>query len=117
MLDPADILVDRQPLFRVRFVERLVDRLTCEADEVPAGIHERVESVGLAKGRASALRATRASPILSPVERIARHVEGDVRRQDHRKLLARDRDWPALLAVDHRDRRAPVTLARDAPVT
>ena len=48
MLDPADILVDRQPAFGRRLVERPVRRLAGEADEIPGGIDEGVERVGLA---------------------------------------------------------------------
>ena len=40
----------------------------------------------------------------------------DVRRQHHRQLLFGHRHHAALRAVDHRDRRAPVALPRDAPV-
>jgi hypothetical protein len=36
MLDPADILRDRQPLLGLGTVERLVRRLAGEADEIPA---------------------------------------------------------------------------------
>ena len=47
-----------------------------------------------------------------------RPVAGDLdaRRQHHRQLLLRHRHHAALRAVDHRDRRAPVALPRDAPV-
>ncbi len=50
------------------------------------------------------------------VERIARLVEGDVLRQRHRQILFRHRHGAALLAVDDRDRAAPIALARNAPV-
>ena len=50
------------------------------------------------------------------VERIAGTVEGDVVRQRHRQVLLRHRHHAACLAMDDRDRAAPVALARDAPV-
>ena len=50
------------------------------------------------------------------IERVARPAELDVRRQGHRQLRARHRHDAALRAVDHRDRAAPVALARHAPV-
>ena len=50
------------------------------------------------------------------VERVAGDVEADVLRQHHGELVARDRDDAARRTVDDRDRRAPVTLAADAPV-
>ena len=50
------------------------------------------------------------------LERIAGPVEGDVLRQLHRQVLRRHRHDAALLAMDDRDRAAPVALPRDAPV-
>lgn len=50
------------------------------------------------------------------VERIARPVEGGVVWQQHQRLVLRQRHGAAVVAVDHRDRAAPVTLARDQPV-
>ena len=50
------------------------------------------------------------------IERVARPAELDVLGQDHRQLLARDRHDAAGRAVDHRNRAAPVALARHAPV-
>ncbi len=40
----------------------------------------------------------------------------DILGQDDRQLVARDRNRAAALAMDDRDRRAPVALARNAPV-
>ena len=37
-------------------------------------------------------------------------------RQQHRQLIVRHRHDAAFLAIEHRDRRAPVALAADAPV-
>ena len=50
------------------------------------------------------------------VERIARFVEGDVIGQLHRQVFHRHRHDAALLAMDDRDRAAPIALPRDAPV-
>ena len=50
------------------------------------------------------------------VERIAGPVEVDVVGELHRQVLAPDRHHAAGRAVEHRDRAAPVALARDAPV-
>ena len=50
------------------------------------------------------------------VERIARLVEGDVLGQRHRQVRLRHRHDAAVVAMDDRDRAAPVALARDAPV-
>src|SRR4051794_36510935 len=51
------------------------------------------------------------------VERVTGDVEAHVVRQDDRKLLARHRHGSAACAMDDRDRRAPITLARYAPVS
>ena len=69
--------------------------------------------------RRAGLAATRAidvRPGRMAVERVAGPVEGDVLGQDDRQLLRRHRHDAAILAMDDRDRTAPVALARDAPV-
>ena len=50
------------------------------------------------------------------VERVARLVELDVVRKHDRQLIARNRNGAASIAVDDRDRRPPIALARNAPV-
>jgi hypothetical protein len=50
------------------------------------------------------------------VERIAGLVEGDIIGQLHRQVLGRHRHDAAGLAVDDRDRAAPIALPRNAPV-
>ncbi len=50
------------------------------------------------------------------VERIARTVELDIIRQLDRQIGARHRIDAASLAMDHRDRAAPIALAGNAPV-
>ena len=117
MLDPADILRDRQPCLGLGAVERLVRRLAGEADEVPARIDERVERVGLALRLAAALRAIDMLPAsdggragcpgLSKSTSSGRTTGSWSRGHRHRA---------AAVAVDDRDRRAPIALARHAPV-
>ena len=51
-----------------------------------------------------------------PVERIAGAVEGDVLRQRDRQVGFRYRHHAARLAMDDRDRAAPIALPRNAPV-
>ena len=50
------------------------------------------------------------------IERIARNVETDIRRQYDGQILLGHWDDPAGAAIDHRDRAAPIALARNAPV-
>src|SRR5205814_8159520 len=54
VLDPADILRDRQPFLGFGAVERAILRLAREAAEIPARIDEGVERVGLAPAFATA---------------------------------------------------------------
>jgi hypothetical protein len=57
MLDPANILPDRKPRLGFLAVERRVAWLAGEADEIPGGIDERIERIGLAPRRAATGRA------------------------------------------------------------
>ena len=117
VLDAADILIDRQPVVdHLAVGRRVVVPRIGEAREVPGRIDEGVHGVGLAPRRAAALRAGDVLPGRMAVERIARLVEGDVLRQRDRQVLRRHRHDAAFVAVDDRDRAAPVALARDAPV-
>ena len=50
------------------------------------------------------------------IQRIAGLLEGDVVRQQDRQILRRHGHGTASLAMDDRDRAAPVTLAADQPV-
>ena len=116
MLDPADILIDRQPFFRCLAVEWLVLGLAGKADEIPARIDKGIERVGFAPCRFAASRAIDLAPRWMAVERVAGDVEADVLGQYNRQLVVGHRHRAACVAVDDRDRRAPVTLTRNAPV-
>ena len=50
------------------------------------------------------------------VQRIARLIEGHVIGQDDRQVGGRHRDGSAGIAMNDRNRTAPVTLAGNAPV-
>src|SRR3546814_18993097 len=65
MFDAADILVDRQPASDHRRVERPVGGRAREAQEIPGGLDEGVERVGLAQSLPAARRA--ASGVSRPV--------------------------------------------------
>src|SRR5690606_35541357 len=65
---------------------------------------------------AAAARALDVLPGRMARERVARLIEGDVLRQLDRQRLLRHRHNAAGGAVDHRDRTAPIALARHAPV-
>src|SRR4029078_2452397 len=84
--------------------------------EIPTRVDEGVERVGFAHRLAAALRASDMFPGRVAVERVAGLVELDVVGKHDRELVVRDRDRAAFLAMDDWDRRAPITLARHAPV-
>ena len=116
VFDAADILVDRQPMARDRWIRRIVLPRGGETSEVPAGIDEGVHGVRLATGILAAAGAGHMSPRGMTVERVARLVEADVIGQTDWKILLRDRHDAAIIAVNDRDRATPVTLTGDAPV-
>ena len=111
MFDAADVLIDGQPVGALR---RIADR--GKAGIVPGAVHERVQRIGLPARRLSAGGAVHVFPGRVMVQRIARLVEGHILRQAHRQHLRRHRHDAADLAINHRDRAAPIALAREAPV-
>ena len=82
----------------------------------PERVEVAVERVGLAPRRAAAGRAARLEEVGALGQRIAFAARLDVARQHDGQVLDRRRDDAALLAVQDRDRRAPVALARDREV-
>ena len=118
VLDATDVLVDGHPAAQHLAVPRgLVVAGVAVAQVVPARVDERVHRVGLAASVAAAFRAPHVDPVLGRRQRRAalRLVVLDLGELD-REVVLGDRDHAALLAVDDRDRAAPVALARDEPV-
>ena len=120
VLVAADVARDWQPAPRERGVERHVLALGAGiAQEVPCAIEEGVTHIGLAARRGAALWTRRVIPLLVARERAhARVVRPEVvdLGQEHRQLRLGHGHGAARIAVDDRDRRAPVALTRDAPV-
>ncbi len=118
VLDAAHVEVDREPVAHGGGVDRAVVLLRREiAVEVPGRVHEGVHGVRLAPGFPSAPRAGRAHERLHLLERVSALArEGRVGREDDRQLVVGHRLHAVLLAVDDRDRRAPVALPADEPV-
>ena len=118
MIDAADVLVDRHPVVDDPAVpRRLVVVRIAVAQEVPGRVDERVHRVGLPPRGLAALRARDVHPLLVGGERrhALRPVVLDL-GQDDRQLRLGHRDRAVVLAVDDRDRAAPVALARHRPV-
>ena len=88
------------------------------AQEVPGRVDERVHRVRLAARRAAADRARRVHPVLRRGQRRAALAA----RSPRRRAAATGRSSSGtghdavLVAVDDRDRAAPVALAREQPV-
>ena len=116
VLDAADILVHRHPVIDRRLHQRDVGGRAAIAGEIPGAVDEGVERVGLPPGRGAAGRAGDVLPGRVVVQRVAGPVEGDVVGQAHRQLVVRHRHRAAGVAMDDRDRAAPVALAGHAPV-
>src|SRR3954454_865286 len=116
MLDPADILIDRHHAVCDRAIGGALGPRVREAREVPGRVDERVHGVGFAACRPTALRTRDVLPGGMALERIAWPVEVDIIWQRYGQIALRHRHGAAALAVDHRDRAAPVALARNAPV-
>ena len=116
MLDAADILVDVHPVADIlgNGWRRCMRRR--EPGEIPGRIHERVHRVRLALGRPAAAGARHFAPGIMAIQRVARPVKAHVIGQSHRQIRLRHRHRTAVRAMDNRDRRAPVSLPRDAPV-
>src|SRR5579875_547041 len=118
VLGAADILVYRQPApHSFRAPGLLIVMWIGIAQEVPRRTDERIHRIRLACGRAATGRAGSMQKVwLIAQRRLAGGFKLDVFGQVDRQLLLRHRHHTILIAVDYRDRRAPVALAADQPV-
>ena len=116
VLHPAHILIHGQPCRRGFAIEWLAVLISGEFGKVPAGICERVQRIGFARGVVAALRAARVLERRVTVERIAGAVELDVVGQLDRQLVFGNRHSTAGFAMDDGDRTTPIALPRYAPV-
>ena len=116
VLDAADVLVHRVPVVvaRIDHRRRVGARV---AHVVPRRVDERVHRVGLALRRLAALAGRRVS---TKSARFASGLPLPSGTQSSGSTTGRSFSGtgtsPQRGAVDDRDRRAPVALARDAPV-
>ena len=116
VFDPADILVHIHPVFGVLHVGGRGRARRGEAGKVPRRIDKRIHRIGFAQRFGPAGRALGVTPGGVAVQRIARTVKRDIVGQLHRQVLFLLRHDPATVAVDHRNRAAPIALAAQAPV-
>ena len=115
---PADVLVHRHPVLGRPALEHApVVGGRAVAEEVPGRLDERVHRVGVAPGLAAAGRTARVDEARHPRQRRpALPADLHVLGQHHREVLLPLRHHAARVAVEDRDRSAPVALATDAPV-
>ena len=117
VLDAADVLVHRQPVVGALVDHRLVVAGAGDSGRSTTTSPRRCPSCpsrGAPRRRTSGRLHSRNAALLPsglPLPSGTRSLG-----QHHRQLLVRHRHHAAGLAVDQRDRAAPVALARDAPV-
>ena len=121
VLDAADVLIHRHPVVVARVDHRRLAVDLCigrgVAHVVPRRIDEGVHRVGFATRGLAALRARALQERFVFGERVAAAVRNMVLGQHDWQILLRHRHRATIVAMNDRDGRTPITLARDAPVT
>ena len=114
----ADVLVYGQHFVDILAVERLIVVVRVGiAQVVPTRANERVESVGVAARGSAAHRASHVHKLFALTERrFAVGREIDVVGKFDGQILFGNGNRAAVVAMDNRDRRAPVTLTGNRPV-
>ena len=118
MLDAADVLINREPVVRnLRIKWRFVIVRVSVAIEIPGRIHECVHGVGLAPCRPATLRTLRVQKFRHALQRRAAG-QGDINLvgENDGQIFLRHGNNSVFLAIHHRNRRSPITLARNAPI-
>ena len=116
VFDPADILIDVHPIGGIGHVGGASRLRRGKAGVIPTAVHKRIHRVGFAQRRAVAFGAGGVPPGRVPVERVAGDAEIDIIGQFDGQVLFGLGHRAAGVAMHHRDRTAPVPLARQAPV-
>ena len=116
MLYPADVLIDVHPIGGVFGHGRSGGVRRCEPCVIPAGVYKRIHGVSFAPGISAAFRAGAVPPCRMTVKRIAGDIKGHIIGQLDRQICLVFRHHTASGTMDHRDRAAPIALARNAPI-
>ena len=113
MLDAASISVDRHPVVVLGLIERAFSIFGGQvAQVIPRGTHERIHRIGLAQGLPAAHRAFGLFPGWVQFQwAFTGGLPLHILRQQHWQFPLRYWVPAVLLAVDHRDRCAPIALA------
>ena len=118
VFNSTDVLINREPVFdRFRAERGVVVVVIAVAVKVPRRVNERVHRIGFAPGRLAALWTVDVDEGRGARER-AFPLSGQLRvfGQNHGQVLIRHRDHAAGGAMNHRNRRSPIALARDSPI-
>src|SRR3989442_1255161 len=114
----ADVLVDRKPIVNFcRIVWRVRVVRIAIAIKIPRGINKGVHGVSFAARRTSTFRACGIHKLRRCRERrsaLTRQIR--IRRQHNRQIPVRYGNHAVFLAINDGNGRAPVSLARDAPI-
>ncbi len=117
VFDPADVLVHRQPVIgRSRVDHALVILRAGVAGVVPGAFNEGIHGVGFALGGGATLRTAALIKFGHLGQRAAGAIGNHVFGQDYRQLVIRHRYVTTAVAVNDRNRAAPVALTADTPV-
>ena len=118
VFNAARVCVNGHPVIVLGRVERtLVIFRRQIAQVIPRRAHERIHRVGFARGRSAADGAGRMLPGRVQFQRAFTsrtplHILG----QYHGQLVIGHRIPTMHLTIDHRDRRAPISLTADQPI-
>ena len=119
VLDAADVLVHWHPVIGFSGCESFFGVLRVGiSQEIPAGVNEGVHRVGFTSGRATAFGAASFGETLHASKRRTA-LPADFNAffgQHDGKLFFRDRLYSAFVAVNQRDRTAPISLSADQPI-
>ena len=117
VFDTADVLIHRHPVIRARSHHMLGIGGIAIAHEIPRTVDERIHRIGFAAGGFAALGAGYARvETFVLVQRVAGTIGHAILRQDHGQIFFRHGNGSAAIAMNNRNRRAPITLAANAPV-
>ncbi len=118
MLRSADITIDGQHFIDRSLIERRVGIVRVRITQiVPRRAHESIERIGLAAGGLAADRTYRLDKLRTARERrFAVGREIDAVRKLHGQILFGHGHCAAMLAVYHRNGRAPISLTRHRPI-
>ena len=117
MFDTADILRHRHPPRQFRRVKRSILRLAGKAQKIPTAVDESIQRIGFTLRRVATLRAINVLPRRVARQGVAGGVKIHILGQSDGQVLLGHRNHTADLAMDEGDRRAPIALTRNAPIT